>query len=320
MSWVADSRTVAVAGRVPRVRGLAARGALVLRAPSRASSRCSPSPCSWRPCWPARGGALTAAIVAVVGPHGGRRRRAQQLPRTRPRRPHGAHPPAAHRRRHARAARARSGRPARQRRRRGRGVGLRRRARRRPSRPPAPSTTWSSTRCCIKPRTAFSSLPGGLAGVFPALIGWTAAGGGLAGRIVFVCALIAVWSPPHFWALAFALQDEYLASGVPTPPVVLGERAATRLIFAAAAVLVALTLAPSVDRALPAHLPGGGGRPRGRPAGRRRRARAAAPPGDRPAAAQALGAVPRRAARRDGDRKAGATMTGEEEHSARGQA
>jgi protoheme IX farnesyltransferase len=96
----------------------------------------------------------------------------------------------------------------------------------------------------IKPRTAFSSLPGGLAGIFPALIGWTAAGGGLSGQIVFLCALIAVWSPPHFWALAFARQDDYLASGVPTPPVVLGEAAAARVIRAAAAVLVALTVTP----------------------------------------------------------------------------
>ena len=98
----------------------------------------------------------------------------------------------------------------------------------------------------IKPRTALSSLPGGLAGVFPALIGWTASGGGLTGRIVFLCVLIAVWSPPHFWALAYALQDEYLASGVPTPPVVLGETAAARMILVAAVALVALPVAAVV--------------------------------------------------------------------------
>jgi heme o synthase len=98
----------------------------------------------------------------------------------------------------------------------------------------------------IKPRTVFSSLPGGLTGVFPALIGWTAAGGGLSGRIVFVCALIAVWSPPHFWALSYALSDEYAASGIPTPSVALGDRATTRMVFAGSAVLVALSLAPSL--------------------------------------------------------------------------
>jgi heme o synthase len=94
----------------------------------------------------------------------------------------------------------------------------------------------------IKPHTAFSALPGGLAGVFPALIGWTASGGGFDGRIVYLCALIAVWSAPHFWALSYALQDDYLASGVPTPPAVLGEAAAAAMILAAAGAVVALSV------------------------------------------------------------------------------
>jgi protoheme IX farnesyltransferase len=94
----------------------------------------------------------------------------------------------------------------------------------------------------IKPRTAFSALPGGLAGVFPALIGWTASGGGFDGRIVYLCALIAVWSAPHFWALSYALQDDYLASGVPTPPAVLGEAAAATMILVAAGAVVALSV------------------------------------------------------------------------------
>ena len=128
----------------------------------------------------------------------------------------------------------------------GRGVGLRRRRGRRSSPAAGAGLILLVYTLLIKPRTAFSSLPEELAGVFPALIGWTAAGGGLSGQIVFLCALIAVWSPPHFWALAFALQDDYLASGVPTPPVVLGEAAAARMILAAAAVLVALTMAPVV--------------------------------------------------------------------------
>jgi len=96
----------------------------------------------------------------------------------------------------------------------------------------------------IKPRTALSSLPGGLAGVFPLLIGWTAAGGGLDGEIVYLCALVTLWSPPHFWALAFALKDDYVASGIPTPAVIHGDAAAARLILAAAAALVALTFVP----------------------------------------------------------------------------
>ena len=94
----------------------------------------------------------------------------------------------------------------------------------------------------IKPRTALSALPGGLAGVFPALIGWTASGGGFDGRIVYLCALIAVWSTPHFWALSYALQDDYLASGVPTPPTVLGEGVAATMILVAAGAVAALSV------------------------------------------------------------------------------
>jgi len=96
----------------------------------------------------------------------------------------------------------------------------------------------------IKPRTALSSVPGGLAGVFPLLIGWTAAGGAFDGEIIYLCALVALWSPPHFWALAFALKDDYLASGIPTPAVVHGDAAAARMILAAVAALVALTFVP----------------------------------------------------------------------------
>jgi protoheme IX farnesyltransferase len=96
----------------------------------------------------------------------------------------------------------------------------------------------------FKPRTALSSLPGSLAGIFPALIGWSAAGGGFSAEIVFLCAVIACWSPPHFWALSLALRDEYEESGIPTPSVSMGEAAAARLILAAAAALVALSVAP----------------------------------------------------------------------------
>ena len=98
----------------------------------------------------------------------------------------------------------------------------------------------------IKPRIAFSSLPGSLAGVFPALIGWTAAGGGLSGRIVFaVRADRGLVAAPLLGAVLCPLR-RVRGLGHPHAAVALGERAATRLIFAAGAVLVALSLAPSV--------------------------------------------------------------------------
>ena len=82
----------------------------------------------------------------------------------------------------------------------------------------------------LKPRTALSAVPGGLAGVFPALIGWAATGAGLVGRHPLPLRLIPVWSPPHFWALTLALEDDYRASGIPTPPSRYGEAATRRLI------------------------------------------------------------------------------------------
>ena len=94
----------------------------------------------------------------------------------------------------------------------------------------------------LKPRTALSSVPGALAGVFPALSGWAATGAPWTGDIVFLCAVVFVWSPPHFWALSLAREDDYRASGIPTPSVRYGGRATRLLIagfFAALTIVVA---------------------------------------------------------------------------------
>ena len=98
----------------------------------------------------------------------------------------------------------------------------------------------------LKPRMALSSIPGGLAGVFPILIGWTATGAPPSGALLFVCALIVVWSPPHFWALALAREDDYRASGIPTPASRYGDDVTRRLIAGFVAALAVVTAAPLV--------------------------------------------------------------------------
>jgi protoheme IX farnesyltransferase len=98
----------------------------------------------------------------------------------------------------------------------------------------------------LKPRTPLSSIPGALAGVFPALIGWAATGAAWSGGILFLCALVFVWSPPHFWALALAREDDYRASGIPTPGVAYGERACRLLIAGFVAAVTVLTLVAAV--------------------------------------------------------------------------
>ncbi len=96
----------------------------------------------------------------------------------------------------------------------------------------------------LKPRTALSAVPGGVAGVFPALIGWAATGAPWSGFILFLCVLIPVWSPPHSWALTLALGDDYRASGIPTPPARYGDAATRRLIAAFVLGLTVVLAAP----------------------------------------------------------------------------
>jgi heme o synthase len=96
----------------------------------------------------------------------------------------------------------------------------------------------------FKPHTAMSAIPGSLAGVFPPLIGWAAAGAPWSPTILYLCMLIVVWSPPHSWALALACADDYISSGIPTPAASYGKQAARRQIVAAMVVFTALTLAP----------------------------------------------------------------------------
>ena len=96
----------------------------------------------------------------------------------------------------------------------------------------------------FKPRTALSAVPGALAGVFPALIGWAAAGAPASLGVAFLCAVIVVWSPPHFWALAFVVKDDYAAAGIPVPVARYGERRSALQILEWVVALGALTALP----------------------------------------------------------------------------
>jgi heme o synthase len=95
----------------------------------------------------------------------------------------------------------------------------------------------------LKPHTALSSVPGALAGVFPALIGWAATGQAFSAQVLFLCGAIFLWSPPHFWALSLAREDDYRASGIPTPALRYGERRTRLLIAGFWAALTALVVA-----------------------------------------------------------------------------
>ena len=76
----------------------------------------------------------------------------------------------------------------------------------------------------LKRRTPQNIVIGGAAGAFPPLIGWAAATGDVATMPVLLFALIFLWTPPHFWALALFVKTDYANAGVPMLPVVAGER------------------------------------------------------------------------------------------------
>ncbi len=82
----------------------------------------------------------------------------------------------------------------------------------------------------LKPRTPQNIVIGGVAGAIPPLVGAAAATGhvGLSGWWLF--ALVMVWTPAHFWALALLLRDDYRAVGIPMLPVVKGPVVTARAI------------------------------------------------------------------------------------------
>jgi heme o synthase len=82
----------------------------------------------------------------------------------------------------------------------------------------------------LKPRTPQNIVIGGAAGAFPPLIGWAAATGSIAPLPILLFALVFLWTPPHFWALALFVKTDYANAGIPMLPVVAGERTTRRQI------------------------------------------------------------------------------------------
>jgi protoheme IX farnesyltransferase len=94
----------------------------------------------------------------------------------------------------------------------------------------------------LKRSTVQNIVIGGAAGAVPVLVGWAAVTGGLAWPAWILFAVIFVWTPPHFWALAMRVRDDYAAAGIPMLPVVRGEDETRRQIVAYSIALFATTL------------------------------------------------------------------------------
>ena len=95
----------------------------------------------------------------------------------------------------------------------------------------------------LKRRTPQNIVIGGAAGSFPPMVGWAAVTGGVDLAAVHLFAIIFLWTPPHFWALALLIQKDYERAGVPMLPVVATRAHTVRQIFIYSLVLVALSLA-----------------------------------------------------------------------------
>ncbi|MGB5164574.1 MAG: heme o synthase [Woeseiaceae bacterium] len=96
----------------------------------------------------------------------------------------------------------------------------------------------------LKRRTWMNIVIGGLAGSFAVLAGSAAAGATLSPVALILAIVLFLWTPPHFWALAFACKEDYKAAGVPMLPVVVDDRQSTLTILAHAVVMVGLSIVP----------------------------------------------------------------------------
>ena len=94
----------------------------------------------------------------------------------------------------------------------------------------------------LKRSTPQNIVIGGAAGAVPALVGWAAVTGDVGPPALVMFAIVFMWTPPHFWALALRHADDYRAAGVPMLPAVRGRRATTVQIVLYSVVLVATSL------------------------------------------------------------------------------
>jgi protoheme IX farnesyltransferase len=97
----------------------------------------------------------------------------------------------------------------------------------------------------LKRTTTHNIVIGGAAGAVPPLVGWAAVTGGLSLEALLMFAIVFFWTPPHFWALALILRQDYEDAGVPMLPNVRGDAETGRQILLWTLVLVGVSLLPA---------------------------------------------------------------------------
>lgn len=94
----------------------------------------------------------------------------------------------------------------------------------------------------LKRHTTQNIVIGGAAGAIPVLVGWAAVTGSLSWAAWVLFAIVFLWTPPHFWALALMIRDDYAKVGVPMLPVVAGNATTARQIWFYSLILLPTTL------------------------------------------------------------------------------
>jgi len=96
----------------------------------------------------------------------------------------------------------------------------------------------------LKPNTPQNIVIGGAAGAFPPVIGWAAVTGDVTLLPILLFAIIFLWTPPHFWALALFMKTDYGAAGIPMLPNVKGQRVTRNQIFGYSFPMAATAILP----------------------------------------------------------------------------
>lgn len=98
----------------------------------------------------------------------------------------------------------------------------------------------------LKRRTPHNIVIGGAAGAFPPVIGWLAAGGEASAVMPWLLfAIIFLWTPPHFWALALARRQDYKRANLPMLPTIASTRHSKSQIIAYSIMLLGATMLPT---------------------------------------------------------------------------
>ncbi|MEH1849575.1 MAG: heme o synthase [Nostoc sp.] len=83
----------------------------------------------------------------------------------------------------------------------------------------------------LKRHSTQNIVIGGAAGAIPALVGWAAVTGTLSWSAWLIFGIVFLWTPPHFWALALMIKDDYAKVGIPMLPVIEGTTTTVKQIW-----------------------------------------------------------------------------------------